>query len=255
MSTHTEQHSAIVTGAASGIGRAVTELFAARGHHVVAVDLDGDGLDRLESAENVTRLTGDVSEPEVYKEAVGLALERHGRLDTAVLNAGIGGSGPLEAEAAVARGERILAVNLWGVIHGLRASVPALEPSGGSVVVTASVAGIRADPGNWAYNASKAALINLVRSVSLDYARRGVRINAIAPGLTATSLTATARSNPALNAQLLKRIPLGRCAEPVEIAEAAWFLASPAASYITGTALVVDGGIDANLGALDIPGS
>jgi meso-butanediol dehydrogenase / (S,S)-butanediol dehydrogenase / diacetyl reductase len=252
MPVQTEHRSSIVTGAASGIGRATTELFASRGCHVVAVDIDA-GVDALAS-DTIATLHGDVSQPETYERAVNLALNGAGRLDTAVLNAGIGGSGPLHAAKAVARGERILAVNLWGTIHGLRAAAPALEQAGGSIVVTASVAGIRADPGNWAYNASKAALINLVRSAALDYARRGVRINAIAPGLTATALTSAARANPQLSAQLLSRIPLGRWAEPAEVAEGVWFLASPAASYITGSVLVIDGGIDANMGALDPPG-
>ncbi|MEV0541202.1 SDR family oxidoreductase [Nocardia salmonicida] len=125
---------------------------------------------------------------------------------------------------------------------------------GGSAVLTASVAGLRGDAGNWAYNASKGALINLVRAVAIDYAAQGVRINAIAPGLTRTGITAGVQQDPALLAAIERRITLGRFAEPREQAEAICFLASPASGYIIGTILIVDGGVDANLGLLPLPG-
>ncbi|MEV6071526.1 SDR family oxidoreductase [Nocardia sp. NPDC052001] len=243
---------AIVTGAASGIGRATAELFAERGHRVVAVDVDERGLAGL-SGDPVT-LTGDVSAEAVNLEAVRTALDRFGRIDTVVLNAGTGGTPPLETPGAVDAADRIFGVNLRGPIHGLRAAIPALRNSGGSAIFTASVAGLRGDPGNWAYNASKGALINLVRAFAIDYAAQGVRINALAPGLTRTGITANVHRDPGLLAAIERRIPLGRFAEPVEQAEAIWFLASPAAGYITGTTLVVDGGLDANLGILPLPG-
>ncbi|WP_067697892.1 SDR family NAD(P)-dependent oxidoreductase [Nocardia jejuensis] len=242
----------IVTGAASGIGRAAVELFAARGHHVIAVDIDESGLSDLRGDPIV--LTGDVSAEEINARAVRTALDRFGRLDTVVLNAGTGGTPPLESPGAVEAADRILGVNLRGPIHGLRAAIPALRHTRGSAIFTASVAGLRGDPGNWAYNASKGALVNLVRAFALDYAAQGVRVNAIAPGLTRTAITSGVHRNPALLAEIERRIPLGRVAEPEEQAEAIWFLASPAASYITGTTLVVDGGLDANLGILPLPG-
>lgn len=242
----------IVTGAASGIGRATAELFAERGHHVIAVDIAARGLAEL--GDGIVTLTGDVSAEAINRTAVDTALERFGRLDTVVLNAGTGGTPPLESAGAVDSADRIFGVNLRGPIHGLKAAVPALRRSRGSAIFTASVAGLRGDPGNWAYNASKGALINLVRAFAIDYAAQGIRINALAPGLTRTAITANVHQDPALLAAIERRIPLGRFAEPREQAEAIWFLASPAAGYITGTTLVVDGGLDANLGILPLPG-
>lgn len=243
---------AIVTGAASGIGRATARLFAERGNHVVAVDISEPGLDGL--GDGILTLAGDVSGEEVNRLAVDTALSRFGRVDTVVLNAGTGGTPPLESAGSVDTADRIFGVNLRGPIHGLKAAIPALRESRGSAVFTSSVAGLRGDPGNWAYNASKGALINLVRAFAIDYAAQGIRINALAPGLTRTAITAGVHQNPELLAAIERRIPLGRFSEPLEQAEAIWFLASPAASYITGTTLVVDGGLDANLGILPLPG-
>ncbi|SNT58699.1 NAD(P)-dependent dehydrogenase, short-chain alcohol dehydrogenase family [Streptosporangium subroseum] len=246
----------IVTGAASGIGRATAELYAERGVGVVAVDHDERTLKQLASLDGVVTLAGDVSDEDDNRAAVALALREFGRLDAVVLNAGIGGTRPFEAPGAVEAADRIFAVNLRGPILGIRASVPALRASGGgSVVVTASVAGLRGDPGNWAYNASKGALINLVRAAAIDYAVQGIRVNALAPGLTRTRINAGVRQDPILAEEIERRIPLQRIAEPREQAEAIWFLTSPAASYITGTTLVVDGGLDASLGILPLPGT
>ncbi|MEV0355473.1 SDR family oxidoreductase [Nocardia sp. NPDC050697] len=242
----------LVTGAASGIGRATAELFAERGEHVVAVDVSARGLESL--GDGIVTLVGDVSAEEVNRAAVRTALERFGRLDTVVLNAGTGGTPPLETPGSVEAADRIFGVNLRGPIHGLKAAIPALREARGSAIITSSVAGLRGDPGNWAYNASKGALVNLVRAFAIDYAAQGVRINALAPGLTRTGITANVHRDPELLAVIERRIPLGRFAEPREQAESIWFLASPAAGYITGTTLVVDGGLDANLGILPLPG-
>ncbi|WP_182886978.1 SDR family NAD(P)-dependent oxidoreductase [Microbispora sp. H10885] len=245
---------ALVTGAGSGIGRATAELYAARGVAVLAVDHDEYALKELAVLDGVLTLAGDVSREETNHAAVELAVREFGRLDAVVLNAGIGGTRPWESPGAVEAAERIFAVNLRGPILGIRAAVPALRAAGGgAVVVTASVAGLRADPGNWAYNASKGALINLVRAAAIDHAPDGIRVNALAPGLTWTRINAGVRRDPVLTAEIERRIPLQRFAEPREQAEAVWFLTSPAASYVTGTALVVDGGLDASLGILPLP--
>ncbi|MFF7588733.1 SDR family NAD(P)-dependent oxidoreductase [Kitasatospora purpeofusca] len=241
----------LVTGAASGIGEATTRLFAERGHRVVAVDVDKAGLDALAGIDGVVTLAGDVSSEETNVRAVALAQERWGRLDAAVLNAGTGGGGPLEAPGAIDRFDRLFQVNVRSVVLGIRAAAPALrEAGGGAIVATSSVSGLRGDPGTWAYNATKAAVINLVRATAIDYAAQNIRINAIAPGGTVTGLTAGQVADPEFSAFITRRIPAQRWAEAREQAEVVWFLASPAASYVTGVTVPVDGGLSANGGIL-----
>ncbi|GII32925.1 SDR family NAD(P)-dependent oxidoreductase [Planotetraspora mira] len=240
-----------VTGAASGIGRATVELFAERGAQVVAVDVNEVELDKLSDVHGAIPLVGDVSTEQTNAVMVQLAVREFGRLDTVVLNAGIGGGGALESPGAIDRFDRILAVNVRGTALGIRAALPALRASGGgSIVVTSSVSGLGGDPLTWAYNASKAAVINLVRGAAIDFAVENIRINAIAPGLTATALTAGVVSDPAFASAVTERIPQRRWAAPREQAEVIWFLASPAASYVTGVVIPVDGGLSANNGIL-----
>jgi NAD(P)-dependent dehydrogenase (short-subunit alcohol dehydrogenase family) len=241
----------VVTGAASGIGRATAELFAERGFGIVAVDVDGEGLAKLSSVGGVVTLVGDVASEATNTSMVRLALDRFGRLDAAVLNAGVSGAGPLESEGAIERFDRMLDVNVRGVALGIQAAVPALRAAGGgSVVVTSSISGLRGDPGVWAYNASKAAAINLVNGAALDYAVDNIRINALAPGGTVTAMTAGVLADPELRATLTRRIPMQRWSDPREQAEVIWFLTSPAASYVTGVTIPVDGGLSANTGML-----
>ncbi len=240
---------AIITGAGSGIGRAAAELFSERGCHVVATDLDLDLLAWTNSNPNIIAAAGDASTEEANRAWVQRALDTWGRLDVSFLNAGIVGSPGIEDDGAVDRLDRILAVNVRGVMLGIRCAAPALRAGGGgAIVATASTSGLRADPGSWAYNASKAAVINLVRAASIEYATQGIRVNAVAPGPTDTGMTQGLIHAPELFEAMKRRVPMQRFGSAREQAEVAWFLASPQASFVTGVTIPCDGGISANVG-------
>jgi meso-butanediol dehydrogenase/(S,S)-butanediol dehydrogenase/diacetyl reductase len=238
-----------VTGAASGIGRATVERIIERGGRAVAVDLDKDKLGWLTGREGVVAVSGDISQLTTNAEMVDAAKSSFGRLDVVVLNAGLPAQGTIDG-LSLDVFERVLDVNLRGCVLGLRAALPALrEAGGGSVVMTASVSGLGGDPGLWAYNTAKGAVVNFVRTASLELARDGIRVNCICPGPIRTGMTEPMiAAAPRVYETLRSRIPLQRWGEPGEVAEAICFLASSAASFITGAILPVDGGITASSG-------
>lgn len=239
---------AIVTGAASGIGRASASLLAARGTAVLAVDRDADALAWAAQADGVTPVVGDVTSEATNAGAVAAAIDEHGRLDAVVLNAGRPMSGDL-LELDLEQFDRTMDVNVRAVLLGIRAAVPALRGSGGgAIAVTASTSGLAGDPAHWPYNTAKGAVVNLVRAAAVDLAADDIRVNAVCPGPTATGMTRGLTTDPDRFEPLRRRIPMQRWAEPGEIAAVIAFLVSDEASFVTGVAMPVDGGITANTG-------
>ena len=245
---------ALVTGAASGIGRASTELIIERGGRVVALDVAAAALAGLAPHDRLRTVVGDVTSEAANAAAVALAETTWGRLDVLVLNAGVRGSGPIES-VDLEVFDRAIDVNLRAAVLGLRAGLPALRRAGGgAVVITASNTGLNGEASRWPYAAAKAGVLNLMRSVALDVAAAGIRVNAVCPGPTITGMTGPiATDDPTRYDALRRNVPQQRWAQPAEIAEAIWFLASPAASFITGVALPVDGGVSANTGQSALP--
>ncbi len=246
---------AIVTGAASGIGRACVERFAAQGYGVVAVDRSTDAFDWLGEEADVLRLAGDVTNPATNEDAVAAAVDRFGRLDVAVFNAGISMGGDL-LDLPIEEFDRTMDVNVRAVALGIRAVTPMLrtQGDGGRIVVTASTSGIGADPQMWAYNTSKAAVINLARSAAVDLGADGITVNAVCPGPTETAMTSGLAAMPEVHDELRRRIPLQRWGRPEEVAAMIAFVASADASFVNGAVIPVDGGITANTGQFS-PGS
>ena len=238
---------AIVTGAASGIGRATVERFVAEGSSVVAVDRAED-LQWAEGNVQIAVCAGDVTDENCNIQAVRMAVEEYGRLDILVCNAGIPMSGDL-ISMPMSQFDRVMDVNVRAVVLGARAAVPVMRKrGGGSIVVTASTSGTGGDPGMWPYNTSKAAVINLVRALALDLGVDNIRVNAVCPGPTETGMTQRIKSVPAVYESLRSRIALQRWGQSHEIAAAISFLASSDASFITGAAIPVDGGMTASTG-------
>jgi len=246
-----EGQAAIVTGAASGIGRATAERLAAGGARVVAADIDASALAWTQDHDALLACPGDVTSADFNRAMVEACRKEFGRLDALILNAGISANGSIQ-DMDLELFSRVMDVNVRGVVLGLQAALPLLRADGaGSVVVTASISGLAGDPGMWPYNVSKGAVANLVRAASLDLAHEGIRVNGICPGPIHTGMTDPAALGSADLLEALRRnIPLQRIGEASEAAELIAFLASSRASFITGTLIPVDGGISANSGAL-----
>ncbi len=249
MSRDFEGSVALVTGASAGIGRAAAELFAARGARVVLVDVAEQAGEA--AAESIRSAGGDaifvaadVAEEEPVEAAVAQTVERFGRLDFAYNNAGLSGPAHDVAEMPVAQWRRAIDVMLTGVFLCMRAEIPRiLEAGGGAIVNCSSGAGLIGFPGQAGYVASKHGVIGLTKTAALEYGARGVRINAICPGTARTGMVEdVVAERPELDAELRRLHPIGRIAEPAEIAEAALWLCTPAASFVCGTAISVDGG-------------
>ena len=233
---------AIVTGAGSGIGLAAAKRVLAQGGRVVAVDLEEKGLALLAGVDGVRTLAGDVTSEATNAAAVAAAQELGGA-NALILNAGLPANGAID-QLDMATFDRVIAVNLRAVVLGVRAALPALrKATDPAIAVTASVSGLGGDPGLWAYNAAKGGVVNFVRSAALELGRQGIRVNAVCPGPTHTGMTLNIQHAPAVHEELRRHVPLGRWGEPDEIAAVLTFLCSPAASFVNGAIVPVDGGV------------
>lgn len=239
---------AVVTGAGSGIGRSVAELLQREGGSVVAVDLSDDRLEWCRDLERVVPAVADVTEPGANDALVSLAVESFGGLDSMVLNAGISMSGTIES-LEMEQFDRAVDVNVRAVALGIRAAAPALrERGGGAIAITASTSGQRGDPGMWAYNATKAAVINLARSAALDLGAEDIRVNVVCPGPTHTGMTERLQELPAAYEALRRRTARQKWATADEVAAVFGFLVSAESAAVTGAVINADGGISANTG-------
>jgi NAD(P)-dependent dehydrogenase (short-subunit alcohol dehydrogenase family) len=246
---------AVITGAASGIGEATTRLFVREGAAVVMADVDDDRGRRVagELGERCRYVHADVSREGAVDAAAATAVREFGGLECLFNNAGNPGSAGGIEEIDLATFDRTVAVHLRGCFLGIRAAARLMRPQGhGSIINTASVAGLAASYAGHDYSASKAAIVQLTRTAANELGEDGVRVNAICPGAVATAIYGRAagldseqaqRTVEFMSAALSDVAPIRRAGQPLDIAEAALWLASDASSYVNGQAIVVDGGL------------
>jgi NAD(P)-dependent dehydrogenase (short-subunit alcohol dehydrogenase family) len=240
---------AIVTGGASGIGKATAQLFAEEGAKVVIADLPNSEGEHIAKFIEGLFIPTDVREAKAVEKLVRMACERFGSLDIMFNNAGIGVVSPL-LDTSEELYSNTIRIDLDGVYWGLKFAGRVMVPQRrGAIVNTASVAGIRGSNGLSAYNAAKHGVVGLTRNAALEFAPAGVRVNCICPGIIDTPLVAQAFGASEEIRETMHRFhPLGRMGKPEEVARCVLFLASDDASFVTGHALVVDGGVCAGTG-------
>ncbi|ALG91375.1 MULTISPECIES: SDR family NAD(P)-dependent oxidoreductase [Actibacterium] len=233
----------LVTGAARGIGRAIAERLLEDGHNILASDMLSDALDSLRDTypDRVEVIRQDITEADAPDAAVTLAMERFGRLDGLVNNAGVGHSRPVH-EVDDEMLDRFLAVNVRAQFRFARSALNAFG-AGGNIINIASIFGLRSSVGSGPYAMSKAAIVGLTRQLATDYGPRGIRANAVAPGLIETPMTADRIQNDReFRRIMVDTTPFPRVGTPNDIANAVAFLASDQAAFVSGHVLVVDGG-------------
>ena len=241
----------IITGGASGIGAATASLMASEGAKLVLADINKQSAQDIAGAlPHAVAVACDVSKQDDVSKLIATAIREFGQIDVLFNNAGIGSYGN-SAEMSAQQWENVIAVDLHGVFYACHEAIPHMK-SGSCIVNTASISGLFGDYRFAAYNAAKGAVINYTRALAMDHARDGIRVNALCPGLVDTPITADAKDIPGLYEDWTGRIPMGRAAKPEEMAEVVAFLASDAASYMTGSIVVADGGTTACTGQPDL---
>jgi len=239
---------ALITGGNTGIGQATALLFAREGAKVMIVgrrEKEGEAtVDSIKKAGGVAAFVkADVSKEDDCRTMVARTVELYGRLDIAFNNAGIGRAGKLIADEDEAGFVSVLATNLLGAFLSMKHEIPAMLANGGGAIVnTASVSGLVASPGQSAYIASKHGLLGLTKAAALEYAKQGIRVNAICPAATRTEMVKRWFAMPGVEERVTAAMPAGRIAEPEEVAKAVLFLSGDGSSYVSGHPLVIDGG-------------
>ncbi len=242
---------ALITGGGTGIGRAIARLFAQEGAAVVITGRRKEMLDQVVGAiehrhGRAVAVAGTVTDETHARSAVAQAVRTFGKLNILVNNAGVGAFGKALHETDDATWDELLAVNLTGVFRMTRAAVPEmLKAGGGAIVNISSIAGLVGIPLSAAYSATKGALDALTRCLAIDYAKQGIRCNAVCAGLVRTPMAAPLLNDPTRSAQVLASYPMGRPGTPEEVAKLVLYLASDESAWVTGAIFPIDGGMTA----------
>lgn len=251
--TATQQRVVLVTGGMGGLGETISTKMADAGYRVVVTYSPGNTkydewlADLKTRGYDMVAVPCDVASFDSCSSAVADIQTRLGAIDVLVNNAGIGSFGRAD-ELPIEAWERVLAINLGAAFHGSRAALRHLRARHGCIVNTASISGLFADPGLLAYNVSKAGVVNLTRNMAVDHAAEGIRVNCICPGPVGTPMLSPLLADPGVAAQYAELIPLGRVGTAEEMAAGILFLASRDAAFMTGTAIVIDGGVTCQTG-------